>query len=479
VRLRLATFVVALAVLPAAPAVAAPRPVYGFVPSEIEPYGSVIDNYYSWSSPVMAGDAVVWARSRAGGGWVVEQAPPGATGRVVATIVRPTGGSRVVQSVRVAGGSPTRVVWTDTATDVLNAHGMDYRTVRSSIFTSDAQGRTIFVTGCSEMGRPCECPPFCSNHTFPADLDGDVLAYVEGNYPDRRIVIDDLSSSAEPVRLDTGDRVGDRIRIAGDVIAYVSVFDHVVVYDWRARRELYRVPDYIVYDLQPDGKLVAVQDPGRIVWHSPAEPQAHRIEPPEGRRYLSARIAGDRILATHEIKFGRSRTLAVVGLDGRARDIAGADSGFFGLDFDGRRAAWSALSCGRVSMVLDPDVDETDPQPANSEPARPACVPPTIRGIGVGSRGQVVVKLVCGGGCSGRLRADADPALGAAAPLARRSLDLRPSDRVRRVELLPSRADRKRLLNRGSELRVQAVFAGSDRNKVAVGATRAGSVKRP
>jgi hypothetical protein len=466
-------------VLGAPQAQAAPGVVFSFVPSEIEPYADASSALYSWSSPVLAGDAAVWARSRAGGGWVVERTPAGATGTRVATTLRPAVGGRVVQSVRMAGGSPTRVVWTDTATEVLNPKGMDYRTVRSSIFNSDAEGRTIFVTGCNEMGRPCECPPFCSNHTFPADLDGDVLAYVEGAYPNRRIVIDDLSSAAESLRPETRDTIGDRIRIAGDLIAYVSVFDHVVVYDWRARRELYRVPSYIVFDLQSDGKLVTVNDAGQIVWHSPAEPQAHRIDPPERRRYLSARIGGDRILATHEIRFGLSPTLAVVDLDGQRRDIAGATSGFFGLDFDGRRAATSLLVCGRVSMLLDTDVDAVDPAPADAAPTLPACVPPEIRGIGVGSRGQVVVKLVCAGGCTGRLRTDADPALGAAAPLARRTIELSASTRVRRIELMPSRADRRSLLDRGAELRVQATFDGRDRRRQPVGATRAGSLKRP
>ena len=148
------------------------------------------------------------------------------------------------------------------------------------------------------------------------------------------------------------------------------------MYDWRARRELYRTPSYVTYDLQADGKLVSAFPEDRIVWHSPAEPQAHRIDPPEGRRFLAARIAGDRILAMHEIKYNRSPTLAVIDLDGRGRDIGAATDGVVGLDFDGRRATWSQLGCGRASIVLDPDVDDQpDPDDLPLAPELLACSP--------------------------------------------------------------------------------------------------------
>ena len=218
---RLAALAVALVAVPAAPASAAPRPVYSFVPSEIEPYADA-------TTPSTAGRAQYWpetwwpgrAAARAAGGWWGRSTTAGSGAFPAASIERPVVAGRLVQQVRIAGGSPTRVVWTDTATEVLNPRAMDYRTVRSRIFTSDAQGRTILVTGCGENGGPpCDCPPFCSNHSFPADLDGDMLAYIEGYYPNRRIVIDDLTSSAEPLRIETGDTIGDRVRIAGDLIA--------------------------------------------------------------------------------------------------------------------------------------------------------------------------------------------------------------------------------------------------------------------
>jgi hypothetical protein len=167
----------------------------------------------------------------------------------------------------------------------------------------------------------------------------------------------------------------------------------------------------------------------------------------------------------------------VLDLDGQGHDVAGAPARASGFDFDGRRATWTASGCGFVSVLVDPDVDSVDPP--RGEPAPPPCTPPRIQGIGLGSGEAVVVKVVCRRGCRGRLRADADAALGATAPLAVRSLDLRASTRVRRITLMPSAADRRRLAARPRQLRLQALFDGRDGRGRRVATTRAGSVKRP
>ncbi|HEX8052197.1 MAG TPA: hypothetical protein VF517_04335 [Thermoleophilaceae bacterium] len=216
---------------PPSPAGAAPRDVSTFVPSYAEPYASESNSFYSWSGPVLAGGSAAWARSRPQGGWVVERAAPGQPVTRLATSERPTIGSRVIHTVRPAGGSASRVAWTDTAFDVLDAHGMSYRSIRSRLYATGAGGASI-VTGCGDGPSECRCPQFCSNFSYAADLDGDVLAYVEGNYPHRTIVVDDLASADAPVRIEVGGDAGDHIRIAGDHVAYVgfsNLGSHTVV----------------------------------------------------------------------------------------------------------------------------------------------------------------------------------------------------------------------------------------------------------
>jgi hypothetical protein len=458
----IALLALALALALHASAPAAPRQVARFVPSYAEPFSGLDSN--SWATPVLAGESAVWARSRPGGGWSVERGTPGARPTRVAFSERPVGGYRVLHRIRMAGGSPTRIAWSDSATEVFSASHMSYQPIRSRVLAAAPGVAPVPIVGCASRDECYGNPEFVGDHTYVADLHGDVVAYVTGAYPDYTVVVDDVDSPADPVRIETGV-LYSHLRLAGDYVAYVDASKdewQTVVYDWRARREVYRVP-HGEHDLQADGKLARIDEEGRLVWHSPSEPRAHRIDSSDDRRYDAVRIGGDRILATHGLD-----GLRVVELDGRFRDI-GVKLRYTGYDFDGGRATWATAECGFVSVWLDPDVDVEDPQ--KGEPELPPCTPPEIRGIQATGDGRVVVKLVCADSCRG-------PALGTASPLARRRIGLRASRRALRVHLRPSKADRERLRKRPSPLNVQAIFEGRDRDRP-VAATKRGSLKRP
>lgn len=471
-----AVIALALALVVPASASAAPREVTRFVPSYAEPFGEFFQN--SWATPVLAGDSAVWARSRPSSGWVVERGTPDARPSRVAFSERPTGGYRVLHRITMAGGSPTRVAWSDGAVEVHSASHMAYTPFRHRLMTATPGGAPAPVLECTRFTE-CYEDGLVGYDSYFGDLDGEVVAYITGRYPDYSIVVDDLQSSAEPVRIETGSLDYRYLRIAGSYVVWTNIsIDgyETVVYDWRARREVYRAPGS-GYELQSDGKVAAVApgDDGGIRWYSRSEPRAHEIDPPSGGFYGAVRIAGDRLLALE--RDGRARTLVVMGLDGSGRRSIGPVQEYpAGYDFDGKRATWATAECGFVSMWFDPDVDVEAPVRAGA--ALPPCTPPSIRGIQAAGDGRIVVKLVCAASCRGRLDVFVDPELGTARPLARRRIGLRANRRVRRVYLKPSKADRARIRKRPRVLNIQAIFEGSDGDR-SVAATRRGSLKRP
>jgi hypothetical protein len=461
---------VAVAAAWPAQAAAAPERVFRFVPSYGEPYAAN-NPFRSYAGPQLAGSELVWARAAFGGGWVVERG----RGLRVASSARPSEGGNTVHTLRVAGGSPSRVAWTDSAYDVLDAKGMSYRSVRSTVTTATPGGAPTTAVGCHDR-ESCACPRHCSDHSYPADLDGDVLAYVEGHYPNRAVVVDDLASEDPPLRIEA-DEIDAFVRIAGDHVAFSQLgFNsqpRTTVYDWRARRELYRIPVPRVADLQADGKLVTTDVSGSLVWYSATEPTPHPIAPPPKRTVGDMRIAGDRIAFTHTRRYGEDPMLAVTDLAGNTKDVA-PGPGYGMLAFDGRRAGWMAERCGLIEVLLDPDVD----RPGGDPPPRNACVPPRIDDLRIDSQGRIAVKVLCQAGCRGTLgiyRHGGSPVR----KLATRRISLGASRRVRTVRLTPSDAGFRAMSTPTGSLRIEARFLGRDGRSQLVGAAQAGKVRHP
>lgn len=470
----------ALALTAAVPAAqAAPQTVKQFAPSHRETPGSLYP-YYSFSGPELAGPvSVAWARSLPGGGWVVETANPGGPGsQVIARVVRPASDYHLIGLV---GASATRIAWTDIAFYVVNAHDGRVQVVRDGLYATDRPGMERAVMGCGGPSTPpCACQTYCDSTPPAADLEGNVLAYVEGDFSDRTIVVDDLASEADPVRVPAGSGVFDFVRIAGDRLLYLDISTNqpvAVVYDWRASRELYRVRTGQYYALQSDGKLAVVGTDGRLRWYRADGSQGGVIEPGTGRRFAEVRMAADRLAIRDERDSGGDRRLRVDDLNGATRAFAGGATAPAGMtarsfDFDGRRAAWVSLECGVTSVIVESDVlsPSAGPRPA----AR--CLPPAITDLRVTDRGLLVADVVCARGCRGTFNGyritPPDSKLGY------RRLDLSASPKRRRISFRPPAAERERLRRPGAT-RVHVHFSGRDGGGHPVGAGRVGTVKRP
>jgi translation initiation factor IF-1 len=447
---------------------AAPQVVTQFVPSVAE--GSLSDTNRSFSAPGLYGDAVAWTRAMPTGEWTVQSAVPGSPARAHWISRLPDADTHIVGLV---GASPTRIAWFDLAWNVLSAHDMRSQVLRDEFRTT---GSNVPVDRCGEGGPPCctdYCPLFRSS-----DLDGDVLAYVDGTSSRGDVVVDDLSSDAPPVRLDVQGSVNLTARVAGRYVAYMRLraddYIDVIVVDWRSGGEVHRVEAQYLYDLQSDGKVLTT-GPGRTLsWSSPSEPAHHPIfEVPQDRSHVGLRIAEDRIAMVEYDTAGHQRVVTS-DLSGNRHVVAQAHHDpsqrvLVNLAFDGHRVAWTALQCGLVSVLLEPRAME------GVAPAPPACTPPKLRKISRTAGGDIVAHVVCAEGCRGRLRGYF--ASGFQRRFARRSVELAPSTEPRRVVLRVATQHRKRF--RARKVPVQVIFTGEDGGGNTVGTSGVGTLRRP
>ena len=195
---------------------------------------------------------------------------------------------------------------------------------------------------------------------------------------------------------------GGNIRLAGSFVSFeegCSVAEkQLVVHDWRAGGELYRVPATptagiaTYYDLQADGKLAQVKpDNSAISWYSPSEPFAHDIPDTSGARTISD-FARDRIA------FG-TRTVSISGGDA-ADAVPGAQHRVAtDLDLETGRAAYAQRACIGSRIVVD-TLGSVQPKPG---PCR-FRVRWKRRGA-LGPRREVVLgTITCPDGCQGYVR---------------------------------------------------------------------------
>jgi hypothetical protein len=196
--------------------------------------------------------------------------------------------------------------------------------------------------------------------SFEFVLDGDALAYDSDPCGEsRRYVVRDLATGSDhPVPQPALSSVYSP-RLAGRYFAFLRSPFTLVVYDWMAGTEAYKLvlppnqyPQSL--DVQPDGKVaVLTRNPDestntcsseRLSWLSPAEPRLHEL--PALPCQTGVRLGADSVV--FEAGLPGRRSLEAVGLGGGppralARFGAVRSSGF---DSDGSRAAYALRTCG-------------------------------------------------------------------------------------------------------------------------------------
>lgn len=241
------------------------------------------------------------------------------------------------------------------------------------------------------------------------DVSGEVAIFPAANA--LRATIRNFGSPSTPDR--TVEGVEGPVSIAGRYAAWAEARD-VVVYDWQAGTEAYRVRgvvseslssfDIESVDIQADGKVAFVYPvvvdesvPSRVGWASLDEPFLHPVRLREGPSYF-VRLAGDTIAFARGPGFPTARAeLGVVGLFGGERTLVSpVEQEFFGVlfDFDGARLTWQTRTCdgARVSVATVADLTAR-PQLAQLERC-PLVVYGRPR---VTRRGHVALRLDCTG----------------------------------------------------------------------------------
>jgi len=225
-----------------------------------------------------------------------------------------------------------------------------------TVVVADSGARSRFGSGCITL---------CSNRLV--DADGQRVAFLADAAPP------DPTRSHDTIVLDTATGQQTRVpidgsygRLAGRYLLYNASPEALVVYDWQAGREVYRVPGVSSglgnagasgrADLRSDGLVVFRLASGKgVAWASPAAPFPHRLALP--RTYYSGlSIAGDTVL------FERARTIAngatsqtAIGTvplsGGKVRLLAQNTAAAETTAFDGQRAAFFALTCTGRKVV--------------------------------------------------------------------------------------------------------------------------------
>ncbi len=161
-----------------------------------------------------------------------------------------------------------------------------------------------------------------------------------------------------------------RPRLAGDYVAATRTDDgvsgNVVLYDWRAGREVMSIPvDRLGYSVavQEDGKVVysAYESDrvARMFWASPAEPSPHPL-PVTARTITPLVITGDQI--SFRINDAFTTDVPEVGVADLAGNVRPTRRDAPSSDFDGHRLIGLRRPCG-VAYVVEWDLEGDVPAP--------------------------------------------------------------------------------------------------------------------
>lgn len=185
------------------------------------------------------------------------------------------------------------------------------------------------------------------------DVSGDAAIFPADHLD---VTIRDFGPSPTPTRT---VRAEGPVSIAGRYAAWAQGAD-IVVYDWRAGAEAYRIrgvvsPPNLVESVgvQEDGKVafgyavtVAERASHRVGWASPAEPFVHPLALPDDAPY-HVRLVGDGVAYLRRSNFEGARgELGVAGLSGGAQTLVRpVESAGDQFDFDGTRLVWQTRTC--------------------------------------------------------------------------------------------------------------------------------------
>lgn len=308
-----------------------------------------------YAGPVLTGDSgVVWGEARRNRLRLLRGAPGAAGRQPVFDAVGASGGN--VFSHLSAGRGFLALGFASIGRPVgqLSDSGTDGGTV----VIADGGGPALLRSGCRFA---------CSQDLAAAD--GDMVAYLVSSLDPAR----DLDTVIRNVRTGAEVRVpidGTYGHLAGRYLSYNSRTgdDALVVYDWVAQREAYRLPgektgfsgDLVgspeLSALQDDGTVVFRDPRGRPAWASPAQPVAHRL-PVADAQYRNFALEGGLAVLGRVRASNPDRSvgeLIAVPLGGRAKLLATNLTGGPAVDFDGRRVAFFDRTCGGLRVVAGP-----------------------------------------------------------------------------------------------------------------------------
>jgi hypothetical protein len=314
--------------------------------------------------PWLAGQSLLWTERTASMGYRLKVLRPGARS---AAVLRSKGAHFRGHGYLQVGvwGSPSSVLVGET-----DVGGSTYPIFGPANMLAAPLGQSSFA----RVAASCLWEDYCGSPGLNADLDGSVAVLPTG--VQSQAVVRDLAGSGQGVVLDNVATP----KVAGRYVAWRLPFGlnirQVVVYDWVARREAYRVTgphagNVDLVDLQSDGTVLFRNSPfgsprgadPLYFWASPSEPSPHpqSLAPRTGDFNLTG---GDfRALRNGTIIYPvvrRSRGQKVVELR-RAR-LGGGDLGrlaaganLVGLgDFDGERLSWRERGCNGVRVLAAP-----------------------------------------------------------------------------------------------------------------------------
>ena len=294
------------------------------------------------TGPRLAGDRVVWGQRRRDRGLDLRTARlPSLRMRSILFSVRPR--NRSADWFRgFLAASPALIAMRNA--EKVSGLGSDYYT--------DFGTTGLYGTQTRKLVPPC--PPSEDCRPFAIDADGSRLltAGPRGN----TVTLADLASNTSREL----PAVGLDVRVAGRYVAWVTAEGQVVIYDYEAGRELYRVSGAAranqSLDLQADGKVVFSVGDGirmRLAWASPQSQTAHLLPLAVSYRY-TALLADDQVVFSRNAPGPNDSEIGVVGLAGLGtvlvRPAIATESGERSYDFDGEPGPGQTLGVGRAHL---------------------------------------------------------------------------------------------------------------------------------
>jgi hypothetical protein len=312
--------------------------------------------------PALGGDAVVWLADTGDGVVIERNTGHGGTEQVLSRTFtsyedEETGDFSHSTAGGFAASGSFALLDTKTASGTRKYFQYDYATRTEAVRFAGRVPRTIdscsthidaFNGPAPSSARPPSAPPV---------IDGDrAITLCSGP----KVV--DLRSGAA---LGTLPSLGDRARLAGRFVA--SAQGDIVVYDWQAEQEAYRIAilpttKSVAFDLASDGTVVTVQFTGPpscatgvLRRHSAADPAGATaaVAP------CTANVAvdGDKavIVAAAQSPGPAGQVLAAVGVDGTRLDLGWLGTGrrrTGEIDYGGGTVVYALRTCdGRVAIL--------------------------------------------------------------------------------------------------------------------------------